>query len=130
MGRWSNKEPVEKRFWRLVDVRSPHECWPWRGAVRDKRKKSAYGAFVVSHEPRVRVASQRFAYELTFGQIPPELFLLRHCENSLCCNPLHWYLSAVRGGVDGQAGESNPNCRWPDGIVRYVVGLVLSGAET
>ncbi len=106
-------------FWDFVDVRSPDECWVWKGGTRGY----GYGYCYPSGEGQV-VAS-RLAFELFYGIDPGALFVLHHCDNPPCCNPFHLFLGTQadnmadmdrkgrRGRVGpkpgDQAGERNNN---------------------
>lgn len=82
------------RFWRLVDVRSETECWPWRGDTDD----DGYGVFVYKGR---KAGAHEYAVSFTTGERRlPELDTCHSCDNPPCCNPLHvrfdTHLSNVR----------------------------------
>lgn len=91
--------PCERRFWALVDVRGPDECWPWRG----RPDKAGYGRFGVrvTSDKWVSVYAHRTMYELVIGPIPEGLQIdhVCHsvdlacpggcCEHRICVNPAH-----------------------------------------
>lgn len=81
-----NRIPVEVRFWRLVKVGSPDECWPWQGTSVPR----GYGQFTIDRFNKNRY-SHRVAYQLTVGPIPDGLFILHKCDNPPCCNPAHLF---------------------------------------
>lgn len=72
---------VVARFWSHVDVRTPSECWPWKGG----KSSNGYGRFYF--DGRLHTAS-RFAFELE--NAPLGAAEARHtCDNPPCCNPAH-----------------------------------------
>ncbi len=84
-------EQIE-RFWSLVDVRIPSECWLWKGGVSIPNKNSKpYGIFRHSKSyPMLR--PHRIARTLVKGPFPDELDLdhvYGKCTSTLCCNPDH-----------------------------------------
>lgn len=75
---------IIERFWSKVDRSAgPDACWPWRGGARGP---NGYGGFWAA--PR-KVYAHRFAYLLTFGAVPPGLFVMHACDSPRCCNPAH-----------------------------------------
>lgn len=86
--------PAEERFWEKVNRNGPispdgTQCWLWTGATH----RSGYGIFAVGREAgRLRVYAHRFAYQLTYGPIPPDVKQLDHrCRNGSlgCVRPEH-----------------------------------------
>lgn len=68
------------RFWKKV--KKSKGCWNWQGALQSK----GYGSFSVEGKTYL---AHRIAYELTFGEIHPQMFVMHKCDNPRCVNPSH-----------------------------------------
>ncbi len=110
-----------KRFWDLVDVGIPDECWPWLGHARQPNKNSkSYGFFHHSREfPHLR--PHRISRTLLIGPFPDELDLdhvYGRCASTLCCNPAH--TEPVPTGVNVQRYYlSRTHCKRGHEITEY-----------
>lgn len=70
------------RLWSKVEVRSPFECWPFKGSVQP----DGYGNVRIA---RVGYKAHRLVWELINGSIPAGHVVMHKCDNPSCCNPLH-----------------------------------------
>lgn len=77
-----------EEFWKRVDRRGVADCWPWTSGCYP----FGYGCFW--YEKR-RAGASRVAWELTFGPIPPGMWVLHRCDNPPCCNPSHLFLGTA-----------------------------------
>uniref|UniRef100_A0A6M3KWD7 Putative homing endonuclease n=1 Tax=viral metagenome TaxID=1070528 RepID=A0A6M3KWD7_9ZZZZ len=74
------------RFWKRVDIKTPNDCWLWKGPT-----DRGYG---VTCDGSNRISTHRMAWKLINGDIPKFVktrkALVRHkCGNRLCVNPNH-----------------------------------------
>ena len=79
--------PFVDRFWGMVDRSGgPAACWNWQGSLT----QAGYG--IIGFVEHIHEPSHRIAYALTYGSIPPDLFVCHHCDNPPCCNPQHLFV--------------------------------------
>lgn len=94
------RRSFEERFWDLVDVRGPDECWPWKGYV-NARGYAQWATRDLEGKPRT-LRPTRVAWELTIGYPVPDGLQLDHvchsqsdcaegdrCPHRQCSNPAH-----------------------------------------
>lgn len=83
-----------ERFWSKVDRSGgPDACWLWTGTCFE----DGYGRFHPSGRRTVR--THRFAWEITYGPIPDDLFVCHDCpdgDNTRCCNFGHLWLGTTQ----------------------------------
>jgi len=106
----ADKESLADRFWKRVSKGNASECWLWTG--------NSDLSISIGNGKKER--SNRISWLLTFGSIPKEHSVYQKCNNRLCCNPNHLYLS--HNGNEGRDWEHNfwariqkggPNECWP-----------------
>ena len=84
--------PVHDRFWSKVQRCADSECWPWLA----HRSARGYGRIAIG---RRSVGAHRVAWTITNGPIPSGKFILHHCDNPPCVNPLHLYVGTQADNV-------------------------------
>lgn len=121
--------PWQKRFEAMVDKSGGEDaCWPFTGGPN----RDGYGHFPVTIDGKFEQRSNRIAYILWVGPIPPGLFILHRCKQRRdCCNPKHLYADSqsqnlkdsVNDGThhtSNHPGEEIYNAKLNDEKVRYI----------
>lgn len=104
------------RFWRLVSVRGPDECWPWVG----DRDRDGYGTFYYGGRSR---RAHELALSFTTGEKKlAGLDTCHSCDVPACVNPAHLRFdtreSNVRDMLD--RGRGNPRRKLSDEDIRLI----------
>jgi hypothetical protein len=90
-----------ERFWRKVDKESSQtfyngsRCWEWKAACNEH----GYGIVGMGGRIGGTHLAHRVAYQMKFGEIPNGLFACHHCDNPLCCNPIHLFLGTQKDNM-------------------------------
>lgn len=73
--------PLDDRLWRRVDKSGQH--WLWTGRV----SSTGYGEIGRGRRGEGNVSTHVAAWEVTYGPVPPGMFVCHRCDIRLCCNP-------------------------------------------
>jgi len=92
----TTREEMDAKFWSLVKIGGPDECWNWSGSTMGGRGDHRYGAF---SDGRWTYYAHRFAFSVKVGPIPNHAKVLHECDNPLCCNPKHLFLGTQKDNV-------------------------------
>ena len=117
---------VEKRFWAKVDkfgpvlVRRLGRCWVWTAY-----RRNGYGRMGDGNRKLVTVT--RVSWELAYGKIPEEKYILHKCDNPACVRPTHLFLGTYQDNVrdmfskgrgNPASGDRNGSRLYPERLVR------------
>ena|SRR3990167_10996306 len=107
---------ISQWFWSNVNVkRNIEECWFWRG----KKYPNGYGNVIWNGH---NFLAHRIAYQITYGNIPENLFILHRCDMPICVNPYHLWIGTQKDNMNdcskkgrispyARKGESNPRAK-------------------
>jgi len=118
-GRPANTPDV---LWEKVEIRQPHECWPWKGY----KNEEGYGRTWIND-------NGYYAHRVIFNLVYPNViqlsapksthdqgFLLHTCDNPSCCNPSHLFVGThadnmadkvAKGRSPDFSGDRGPRCK-------------------
>lgn len=99
------RQPLEVRFWKLVDRGRDDECWPWRGYTN----AAGYGLIGLGGRNGPKTGAHRASYLIHVGTIPETWQVDHLCGNPSCVNPVH--LEAVPPWVNN-ARSSSPSAQY------------------
>jgi len=75
---------IVERFWALVTVAGPDECWEWTGC---RGGHGLYGQFTLASGQNRR--AHRVAWAIANEREPGDLIVRHACDHPICCNPRH-----------------------------------------
>ena len=117
------KLTISERFW--IKVEKSDKCWEWQGC----RFSNGYGRFT-TRAPYKQNLAHRFAYILTFGEIPYNLMVLHKCDNPPCVRPDHLFLGTCQDNANDRVnkgrslkGEQHPSAILTEKQIREIRSL-------
>lgn len=129
--------PLSEKLWSKIDKSGGDGvCWPWTGYISTD-KRSGFRRAIISLGKRGSMKPRfapRILWTLLNGDIPEGLFVLHHCDFSICCNPKHLFLGTQADNMAdmvskgrGQKGESNGRSKLQDFQAREILQKARSG---
>jgi len=130
-------EPIEIRFWQIVEKAGDNDCWLWKRPP----SSNGYGRIRV-RETGKEESSHRVSWWLHNGrqEIPKGMVVMHSCDNKLCVNPKHLKLGTFKENTQdmilkGRAkykpfpGENNANARLTEKDVIFIRNSNLKHTE-
>lgn len=121
---------VEDRFWSKVNKNGKKmdhmedECWEWVGAAD---KEGWYGRLKIDGKTKM---AHRVSYELAFGKIDDDKWILHRCDNPACVRSSHLFLGTPqdnaidmweKGRAYDSSGSKNGNAGLNDEQVSNII---------
>lgn len=110
----------EERFDHYTEKGDGDSCWKWVG----NKNSHGYGQM---RSGKKMVSAHRFSYELHYGKIEDDSFVLHKCNNPDCVNPAHLYLGDHSQNMKDRlksgnyaTGERHPNSKFSDETVNLI----------
>jgi hypothetical protein len=115
--------PLEDRFWSRVE--KSDGCWIWTGPVTG----SGYGGIGEGGADGAFLSAHVVSYRLHYGEVPPGLCVLHHCDVPLSVRPDHLFAGThsdnavdreAKGRRNAPRGEANSQCRLREAEVEEI----------
>lgn len=102
-----NAATLNERFWAKVNPPDENGCMNWKTHANQH-----YGQF---HYKSKVCGAHRVSWELHFGPIPNDLYVLHKCDNTKCVNPSHLFLGTQKDNLQ----DAKKKGRMPKGEKHY-----------
>ena len=89
-------------------VKTERGCFEFRGRI----DKKGYGHIFVGGRNGTNLRTHRIVYEAKIGPLPEGRFVCHSCDNPLCCNPSHLFLSDHEGNMRDMKEKKRAFVSW------------------
>jgi hypothetical protein len=108
-----HKRNTKKKFWSLIEVKGPDECWPWKGKLNRDGYAQWYwkGQLRMVHHVAFQIHNHCFFPRGTRKTGSGGIVIRHNCDNPPCCNPHHLLKGTQLDNVRDKF-ERGRNCKW------------------
>lgn len=116
------------RFFAKVNKNGPlivdTPCWTWIGSTLP----NGYGNFWVHGE---RIGAHRASYLIANGNLPKNLIVCHHCDNTHCVNPEHLFIGTNEDNARDKVRKGRQRTKRILAVTKEITEMVisLSGAK-
>lgn len=94
---------LRDRFFRHVE--KTDSCWFWTGS----KSRKGYGQIQSGRRGGRPLLAHRVSWELHFGNIPNQMFVLHQCDTANCVNPSHLFLGTAKDNALDMSQKKRAN---------------------
>jgi hypothetical protein len=106
---------LAERFWAKVQKsRERGGCWVWTAnTTKDRQGNKRYGLINAGRRGEGMLYAHRVSWELHYGPILEDMYVLHHCDNPSCVRPSHLFLGDQTSNMKdmvakGRQGRTGP----------------------
>jgi hypothetical protein len=100
----SHSQSITKELLESLANKDRNGCWVWPGATQT----IGYGVLTLNGTQQL---VHRLTWQLWFGQIPKNLYVLHTCDVRRCFNPLHLWLGTQQDNVRDMIAKGRKRTR-------------------